>query len=203
MVGRHQAINLGRRRHFILFVQDATPFKTGQHAVVHAVPTVVLDTDAAGRNELLHTRAENRADSCDDWFLRTALVAEGDDHRPLGWQMALVNRTGDMLLDAEKLEIYGSVGILHRRGPFISPSHGDGDGISGLDTDMEVAASGGRTIDAAGVHAGGLHGDGFAVGGSPAENAIVLCCGGGGAEQQRENEKVFHNKSICRGWAEN
>ena len=203
VVGRHQAINFGRGGHFIFFVEDATPFEAGQHAVVHAIPGVVLDSDAAGRNKLLHTRAEDRTDSCDDWFLRTALVMEGNDHGPLGRQMALVSRAGDVFLNAEKFEIHGSVGILHGRVPFVGPGHGDGDGIARLDADVQVAASGSGMIDAAGVQAGGLHGDGFAVGGSPAEDAIILSARHGGAEQHRENKKVLHNKSICRGSAGN
>ena len=45
VVGGHQAVNLGHGRHVIFFVQDAAPFETGQHAIIHAAPTVVLDVD--------------------------------------------------------------------------------------------------------------------------------------------------------------
>ena len=174
MVGRHQAVNLGRGGHVIFFIQDAAPFEFGQHAVIHTGPTVVLDVDIAGGNELLRTGTEEHANSSDDRLHWPALVAEGDDHGAPRRQMALVNRAGDMLLQAEKSEIHGGVGILHRGVPFIGPSHGDGHGISRLDANVQVSASGFGMINAAGVQAGGLHGDGFGVGGSPVENAIIL-----------------------------
>lgn len=50
VVGRHQAVNFGRRCHFIFFIQDAAPVETGLHAVVHATPTEVLDVKIIGRN---------------------------------------------------------------------------------------------------------------------------------------------------------
>lgn len=64
--------------------------------------------------------------------------------------------------------------MLHGGVPFVSPGHGDGDGISRLDADVQVAASGFGMIDAAGVHAGGLHGNGLGVRGSPVENTIIV-----------------------------
>lgn len=100
VVGRHQAVDLGRRRHLIFFVQNAAPVKLGQDAIVHAIPGVVLDVEIVGRNELLHAGSEDRADGCDDRLLRAALVMEGDDHGPLGRQMALVSAAGNVLPDA-------------------------------------------------------------------------------------------------------
>ena len=94
--------------------------------------------------------------------------------------MALVNRAGDMLLHAKKAEIHRRVGVLHGGVPFVGPSHGDGHGISGFNADVEVAASGCGMVDAAGVQAGGIHGDGLAVGGGPVEDAIVLSARGDG-----------------------
>ena len=191
VVGRHQAVDLGCRRHLIFFVQNAAPFETGQHAIIYASPTVVLDADIAGGNELLHTRTKDRADGGDNRLLRTALVVEGDDHRPLGRQMALISRTGDMLLYAQEAEIHGRVGILHGGVPFIGPDHCDGDGISRLDANVHIAASGCGMVNAAGVEAGGFHGDGLGVGGSPVENAIVIILrargGGKGVDEYRGN----------------
>jgi hypothetical protein len=63
--------------------------------------------------------------------------------------MALVSRAGDMLLDAEELEIYGRAGILHGGVPFVGPGHGDGDGVARLDANVQVATSGCRMVDAA------------------------------------------------------
>jgi len=128
---------------------------------------------------------------------------EGDDHGALGRQMAFVSRSGDVLLHAEKVEIHGRVGMLHRRVPFVGPSHGDGDGISRLDANVQVAASGCGMVDAAGVQAGGFHGDGLVVGGSPVKDAIIIILrvrgGGKGADEYRaEDRKMLHTRSICR-----
>ena len=180
VVGRHQAVNLGRWRHVIFFVEDATPVELGQDAVVHTIPAVVLDVEIVRRNELLRGGSEDHADGRDHRLLRPALVVEGDDHGPLGRQMALVSRAGDMLLHAKEVEIYGRVGMLHRGVPFVGPGHGDGDGISRLDANVQVAASGCGMVDAAGVQAGGFHGDGLGVGRSPVKDAIVLRARGGG-----------------------
>ena len=201
VVGRHQAVDLGRRGHLVFFVQDAAPVELGQDAIVHTIPCVVLDVEVVGRHELPRAGPENHADGRDDRLFRFALVAEGDDHRALRGQMALIDRIGDMLLHAEKVEVKGGIGMLHRGGPFVGPSHGDGDGISRLDADMHVATSGRRMVDAAAVPTGGLHGDGLVVGRGPVENAIILRArdGGEGAEQQRgEDGEIPHIQSICR-----
>lgn len=199
VVGRHQAVDLGRRRHCVFFVQNATPVEFGQDAIVHTTPTVVLNVEIVGRNELADTGSEDRTDGRDDWLLGPALVAEGDDHGPLGRKMALVNCAGDMLLHAQEAEIRGRVGLLNRVGPFVGPGHGDGDGISGLDADVHVATSGSRMVDAAGVQAGGLHGDRLAVGRSPVEDAIVLRARDSGRDEQRGKDgKIPHTKSIRR-----
>ena len=50
--------------------------------------------------------------------------------------MALVSGAGDMLPHAEEAEIHGRVGMLHRRIPFVGPSHSDGDGISRFDANV-------------------------------------------------------------------
>jgi len=101
--------------------------------------------------------------------------------------MALVNRAGDVFPDAEEAEIYGRVGMLHRGGPFVGPGHGDGDGMSGFDANVHIAASACGTVNAAGVQAGGLHGDDRGVRGSPVEDTIILRVRGGyrGADEQR------------------
>ena len=84
VVGRHQAVNLGRGRHIIFFVQDAAPVELGLDAVVHTIPGVVLDVEIVWRHELARAWSEDHADSRDDRLLRPALVVEGDDHGPLG-----------------------------------------------------------------------------------------------------------------------
>ena len=187
VVGRHQAVNLGRRRHVVFLVQVAAPFETGQHAVIHTRPAVILDVDIAGWNELLHAGTEDRADGGDDRLLGSALVVECDDHGPLGRQMALVSRAGHVLLHAEKTEIHGRVRMLDRGVPFVGPCHGDGDRMSGFDANVHIAASGCGIVNAAGVQAGGFHGDGLGVRGSPVEDAIILRVRGGdkGADEQR------------------
>ena len=195
VVGRHQAVNLGDRSQVVFFVQDAAPIETRQHAVVHAIPAVVLDVKIVGRNELLGAGSEDYADGRDDRLFRPPLIAESDNHGPLRRQMAFVNSAGDMLLDAEEAEIYGSVGILHRGVPFVGPSHSDGNGISGVDANVHVAASSGRMVNAAGVQAGGFQGNGLAVSRSPVENPIVLRARNGGesADEQRDQDgKTLH-----------
>ena len=120
--------------------------------------------------------------------------------------MALGSGAGDMLPHAEEAEIHGRIGVLHRRIPFVGPSHGDRDGISRLDANVQVAASGCGTINSAGVQAGGLHRDGLGVGGSPVEDAVILRvrCGRKNAEEHDdENGKMLHIKSICRVQARN
>jgi hypothetical protein len=78
-----------------------------------------------------------------------------------------------MFLDAEEAEIRGSVGMLHGAVPLVDPIHGYGDGKSGLDADVHVAASGGGMVDAAGVKTSGLEWDGLGIGGNPPENAVL------------------------------
>jgi len=129
---------------------------------------------------------EDHADGRDNRLLRPALVVESDDHGPLRGQMALVSRTGDVLPHAEEVEIHGRVGMLHRGVPFVGPGHGNGDGISRLDANVQVAASGCGMVNAGSVQAGGLHRAGLAVGWSPVKDAIVLRIrdGGKGADEQ-------------------
>ena len=201
MIGRHEAVDLGRRRHVIFLIQDAAPVEFGQDAIVHTAPAVVLDVEVVGRNELLRGGSEDCADRRDNRLLRPALVAEGKDHEPLGRQMTLVDRVGDMLLHAEEAEIRRGVGMLRRGIPFVGPGHGDGDGISRLDADVHVSTSGCRMVNATGVEAGGLHGDGLGVGRGPIEDAIILRVGGvgeGADEYRGEDRKMLHSKSICR-----
>src|SRR5215470_7662342 len=115
--------------------------------------------------------------------------------------MAFIDGSRDVLLHAEKFEIRGRFRVLHRVIPFVGPGHGDGDRMLDVDRDVHIAASGCRMIDTAGMQAGGLHGDGRAVGGSPVENTIVLGAGDGGkyAEQQRGKKREFaHTTNIRR-----
>jgi hypothetical protein len=123
---------------------------------------------------------------------------EGEDHGPFGGKMTLVNRAGDMLLHAEEAEIRRGSGA-HGGVPFIGPSHGHGDRISGVDLHMHVAAPDSGMVDAAGVQAGRLQRDVLAVGSSPDSLILRIRVRGQGAEQQRgENRKVPHTRSI--GW---
>ena len=201
VVGSHQAIDFGRLRDVVFFVHDAPPVELRQDAIVHAIPRVVLDVKVVGRNKLADARSEDGSDGGDDRLFRFSLIVEGDDHRALGRQMTFVNRIDDVLLDADWTEIHGSVGVLHRGVPLIGPDHGDGHRVAGFDLDVHVAATGGRMVDAAGVEACGLHRDGFAVGGSPVEDAIVLteCDCGTGAEQRDEYTEVSHYHKYWRG----
>ena len=108
--------------------------------------------------------------------------------------MTFINRTDDMLLHAEEGDVRGSFGMLHRVAPLVGPSHRYGDGKSGLDADVHVAASGSGIVDASGVNAGGLHADGLAVGGSPVENTVLSESERGeGAEDRGDDGGVFHN----------
>ncbi len=131
----------------------------------------VLDVEIVGRNELPRSGSEDGANGGEDGLLGPALIAEGDDHRPIGGKMALVNRAGDMLLHAEEAEIPRSSG-LHGGVPFVGPSHRHGDRVSGVDLHMHVAAPDSGIVDAARVQAGRLQRNGRAVGRSP-DNGIL------------------------------
>ena len=198
VVGCHQAVNLRRRRDLVFFVQNAAPVELGLNAIVHTGPTVVLDVKIVGGNEVPDAGPEDGANGRDDWLLGLTLVAKGDDHGALGGKMALVNRAGDMLPHAGEGEIWRGFGMLQRGVPFVGPDHSHCDRISGVDLHVHIAAAGSGMIDAAGVQAGWLQGDGFVVGRGPVENAILgICVRGAGAEKQRsENGKVLHSTSI-------
>jgi len=93
--------------------------------------------------------------------------------------------------------------MLHGGVPFVGTCNGDGDGISRLDANVQVAASGCGMIDAAGVQAGGLHGNGLGVGGSPVEDAIIIILRARGGdkdadEYRGEDRNMLHTRSICR-----
>ena len=108
--------------------------------------------------------------------------------------MTFIHRADNMLLQAEEAEVRGSLGMLHRVAPLVGPSHRYGDRKSGLDADVHVAASGSGMVDAAGVKAGRLHGDGLAVAGSPVENTVLPESERGeGAEQRGNDGGVSHN----------
>src|SRR5579859_5837012 len=150
VVGSHQTVDLGRRRDLVFFVQDAAPMELRLKA------TVVLDVEIVGVDELPRARSEDGADGGDDGLLGPALIAEGDDHGAIGGKMTFVNRAGDVLPHADEAEMRRSFGVLHGGVPFVGPSHGHRDRISGVNLHVHVAAPDGGTIDAAGVKAGGL-----------------------------------------------
>jgi len=149
VVWSHEAVDFGYRRDLIFFVEDAAPVELRLKA------TVVLDVEIVGGKELPRSRSEDGANGGEDGLLGPALIAESDDHGPFGGKMTLVNRAGDMLLHAEEAEIRRGPGA-HGGVPFVGPSHGHGDRVSGVDLHMHVAAPDSGTVDAAGVQAGGL-----------------------------------------------
>src|SRR3984893_15452813 len=192
VVWSHEAVDFGCRRDLVFFVEDAAPVELRLKA------TVVMDVEIVGGKELPRSRSEDGANGAEDGPLGPALIAEGDDHGPFGGKMTLVNRAGDMLLHAEEAEIRRGSGA-HGGVPFIGPSHCHDDRVSVVDLHMHVAATDSRTVDAAGVKAGGFQRDRLAVGGSPVENGILRIRGRSeGAEPHgRENGKVPHIRSIC------
>jgi len=161
VVGSHQTIDLGHGRDLVFFVEDAAP------AELRLKVIVVLDVEIVGRHELPRSRSEDGANGREDGLLGPALIAEGDDHRAFGGKMTLVNRAGDMLLHAEEAEIRRGSGAPHGGVPFVGPSHGHGDRVSGVDVHVHAAAPDSGMVDAAGVQAGGLQRDRLAVGSSP------------------------------------
>src|SRR4029077_4374294 len=192
MVWSHEAVDFGCRCDLIFFVEDAAPVELRLKA------TVVLDVEIVGGKELPRSRSEDGANGGEDGLFGPALIAESDDHGPFGGKMTLVNRAGDMLLHAEEAEIRRGSGA-HGGVPFIGPSHGHGDRVSGVDLHMHVAAPDSGTVDAAGVQAGGLQRDRLAVGSSPYKGILRMRVRGQGAQQQRgENRKAPHNRSM--GW---
>jgi hypothetical protein len=201
VVWGHQAINFGHLRDIVFFVHDPPPVKLGQDAVVYAIPREVLDAEVVGRNKLADAGPENGSDGRDDRLFRLALIVESDDHRALGRQMTFVNRADDVLPDTHESEVHRSVGVLHRVVPLIGPRHGDGHGIVGFDLDVHVPAAGSRAVRPPGMEAGWFHGDGFVVGWSPVEDAVVLaeCKCGAGAEQRGEYKEGSHHHKYWRG----
>ena len=179
MVWSHQTVDLGCRRDLIFFVEDAAPVELRLKAVV------VLDVKIVGGKELPRSGSEDGANGGEDGPLRPALIAESDDHGAIGGKVTLINRAGDMLFHAEEAEIPRGSGVLHDGVPFVGPSHGHGDRVSGVDLHMHVAAPDGGMVDAAGVQAGGLQRDRRAVGGSPDNLILRIRVRGRGAEQQR------------------
>jgi len=192
VVWSHQAVDLGRRRYLIFFVEDPAPVELGLNE------TVVLDVKIVGGKELPRPGSEDGANRGDDGLLGPALIAEGDDHGPFGGKVTLVNRAGDMLLNAEEVEIRRGSKV-HGGVPFVGPSHGHGDRVSGVDLHMHVAAPDSRMVDAAGVEAGGLQRNRLAVGGSPVENGIlrIRVRSEGAEKHDGENGKFPHTRSIC------
>src|ERR1700686_991151 len=165
VVRSHEAVDLGYRRDLIFFVEDAAPVE------LRLKETVILDVKIVGGKELPRSRSEDGANGCKDGLLGPALIAEGDDHGPFGGKMTLVNRAGDMLLHAEEAEIR-SGSRAHGGVPFVGPSHGHGDRVSGIDLHMHVAAPDRGTVDAARVQAGGLQRDRLAVSGGPYDRIL-------------------------------
>ncbi len=201
VVGSHQAVDLGRGRDVVFLVHDASPVELGQDAVVHAIPGVILDADVVRRNELANAGSEDGSNGRDDGPFGPALIAEGDDHRALGRQMTFVDRVNDVLLNADETEIQWRLGVLHGVVPRIGPYHGDSHRIAGFDLDMHIAAAGCGTVRASRMNACGLHRDGFVVGRSPVENAIVLaeCECGAGVKQRGKYAEFSHTTSIGGG----
>jgi hypothetical protein len=192
VVRSHQAVDLGCRRDLVFFVEDAAPVELGLKAIV------VLDVKIVGGKELPRSRSKDGANGGEGGPLGPALIAESDDHGPFGGKMTLINRAGDMLLHAEEAEIRSGAGA-HGGVPFVGPSHGHGDRVSGVDLHMHISAPDSGTIDAAGVQTGGLQRDRRAVGGGPYNGILRMRVRGQGAEQQRgENRKVPHARSIGR-----
>ncbi len=193
VVWSHQTVDLGYRRDLVFFVEDAAPVELRLKA------TVILDVEIVGGDELSHFRSEDGANGREDGLLGPALIAEGDDHPPFGGKMTLVNHAGDMLLHAQEAEIRRGSGAPHGGVPFVGPSHGHGDRVSGVDLHMHVAAPDSGIVDLAGVQAGGLQGDRLAVGGNPYNGIRSMQVRGEGAEHQRgANRKAPHSRSI--GW---
>jgi len=193
VVWSHQTVDLGDGRDLVFFVEDATPVE------LRLKDAVILDVEIVGGHELARARSEDGANGGDDGLLGPALIVEGDDHGAFRGKMTLVNCEGDMLHRAEEAEMGRSFGVLHGSVPFVGPSHGHGDGVSGVDLHMHVAAPDSGTIDAGGMKAGGLQRDRLAVGRNPVDSGILRTRGRGqGAEQQHgENRKVPHSRSIC------
>jgi hypothetical protein len=194
VVWSHQTVDLGCRRDRVFFVEDAAPVELRLKAIV------VLDVEIVGGKELPRSGSEDGADGGEDGLLGSALIAEGDDHGPIGGKMTLVNRAGDVLLHAEQAEIRRGCGVPHGGVPFVGPSHGHGDRVSGVDLHVHAAAPDRGMVDAAGVEAGGLQRDGLAVGSSPDNGILRMRVRRQGAEQQRgENGKVPHTKKYWLG----
>src|ERR1700722_13915139 len=192
VVRSHQTVDLGYRRDVVFFVEDAAPVELRLKALV------VLDVEIVGGKELPRSGSEDGTNGSDDGLFGPALIAEGDDHGPIGGKMTLVNRAGDMLPHAEEAEIRTGSG-LHGGVPFVGPSHGHGDRVSGVDLYMHVSAPDSGGVDGAGMQAGRLQADGLAVGGNPDNRILRIQVRGQGAEKQRcENRKVPHTRSI--GW---
>src|SRR5277367_627504 len=149
VVWSHQTVDLGYRRDLVFFVEDASPVELRLNAIV------VLDVEIVGGDELPGSGSEDDANGGEGGLLGFALIAEGNDHGAFGGKMTLVNRAGEMLLHAEEAEIRRGSWLLGGV-PFVGPSHGHGDGVSGVDLHVHAAAPDGGMVDAAGVQAGGL-----------------------------------------------
>src|SRR5438270_463475 len=90
VVRSHQTVDLGCRGDLVFFVEDATPVELWLN------DTEVLDVKIVGGKELPRSGSEDDANAGEDGSLGPALIAEGDDHGPIGGKMTLVNRAGDM-----------------------------------------------------------------------------------------------------------
>src|SRR5260370_29574598 len=78
VVRSHQTVDLGCRRDLVFFVEDAAPVELRLNA------TVVLDVKIVGGKELPRSRSEDGANGGEDGLLGPALIAESDDHGPIG-----------------------------------------------------------------------------------------------------------------------
>src|SRR6202521_1371750 len=88
VVWSHQTVDLGCRRYLVFFVEYTAPVELRLNAIV------VLDVEIVGRNELPRSGSENGANGGEDGLFGPALIAESDDHRPIGGKMTLINRAG-------------------------------------------------------------------------------------------------------------
>ena len=100
MVRRQQTVDLGVGCHLVLLFHQAEPLKFRLDAIFDAVPAVVLDVDATGRDELSCAVVDDGADAGKDGAIGCALVVNDENHGSVGGKMALIGCFYDVLLQA-------------------------------------------------------------------------------------------------------